>query len=116
MFYFVYVLYLVFSCLGMILMKIGGEDTQISLLHSELSLKVDIRLLIGLCSYVLSFILFTWILQKKDLSILYPTSAGIINVITVVLGVCLFKEKITVTSAIGVIGVIIGVILMNIRG
>ena len=90
--------YLILTVLGLVLMKIGG---LISLL--------------GFISYILSFLLFTNLIVKFDLSYIMPISSGITQVLTLLSGYLLFKEKITINGIIGVSLVIIGIIVINIK-
>ena len=103
------------SCSGLLFIKLGGSGTSISLLGGTLKVSMDIRLLIGLCCYIFSFFLFTYIIQKQNLSYIYPISAGVVNIISVILGILVLKEEVSIYSIIGTGVVILGIILMNIR-
>lgn len=116
MFYVLFVLYLILTCAGLLLIKQGGQATHMEIVNSLFSMQMDVKLILGLFSYVLSFLLYTVILQKKDLSYIYPLSAGIVNVVSVIMGVFILKEKMEITGIIGTIMIIIGVILLNVRG
>ena len=59
--------------------------------------------------------LYIVILQKRDLSYIYPLSAGIVNVVSVMVGVIVLKEKISLTGYLGIAAIIIGVVLLNIK-
>ena len=115
MFYLLFGCYLCLSCFGLLFIKLGGSGTSLSLDSGMFSMMISYRLMIGLFCYICSFLLFTFIIQKRDLSWVYPLGAGIMNVATVLLGVVVLKEKITVTGAIGIALVIAGVILMSVK-
>lgn len=115
MFFILYVLYLILTCLGLILLKIGGQGTDIKVLNSIFSRQMDYKFIIGIICYAISFLLYVVILQKRDLSYIYPLSAGIVNVVSVVAGVFVLKEKITFTGFLGIAAIIIGVVLLNIK-
>jgi len=115
MFYLLFCCYLLLTSLGLLLIKLGGSGTNLSLEPQTFSLVMSYRLVIGLLCYICSFLLFTFILQKRNLSMIYPLSAGIVNVVSVVLGVVVLKEKITLSGALGIALVIAGVILMSLK-
>lgn len=115
MFYLLFCCYLLLSSLGLLFLKLGGSGTNLSLDSHTFSLVMSYRLLIGLFFYVCSFLLFTFILQKRDLSWIYPLGAGIMNIVVVVMGVAVLKEKITITGAVGVAFVIVGIVLMSLK-
>ena len=103
----------ILTSVGLLMIKMGGSETSISLMSQGISMQMDFKLIIGLISYVVSFLLFTIILQKQNLSFIYPLSAGVVNVISVVLGIIVLKETVSVTGMIGVGLVILGIIFMN---
>lgn len=116
MFYILFIIYLALTSLGLLFIKLGGQQTHISVANSLLSMQMDIKFVVGLVFYVLSFFLYTIILQKRDLSYIYPVSAGIVNVLSVLMGVIILKEKLTTPGVIGIIAIVIGVVLLNVRG
>ncbi len=115
MFYLLFCCYLILSSLGLLLMKMGGSGTNLSFEPQAFSLVMPYRLMIGLLCYIGSFLLFTLILQKSNLSLIYPVSAGIMNIVSVVLGVIVLKEKITTAGAIGISLIIAGVVLLSLK-
>ncbi len=115
MFYLLFCCYLLLSSLGLLLIKLGGNGTSLSFEPQTFSMVMSYRLVIGLCCYICSFLLFTFIVQKRNLSLIYPLSAGIMNVISVLLGVVVLKEKITISGALGIALVIAGVVLMSLK-
>lgn len=116
MFYILFILYLVLTSCGLLYIKLGGQSTSASITNSIFSIQLDFRLIIGLICYVLSFLLYTIILQKRDLSYIYPISAGIINIISVLMGVIILKEKISTSGIVGIAAIVIGVVLLNAKG
>ena len=115
MFWALFALYILLSCSGLLFIKLGGSTTRLSLLGSSFNLVLDIKLVVGLCCYILSFVLFTYIIQKHDLSYIYPISAGLVNVLSVLMGVFVLKENVSIFGVIGALVVVIGIVLMNIK-
>ena len=115
MFYILYILYLLLTCLGLIFLKMGGQSTDIKISEFIFSMQIDCKFVIGLICYVISFLLYIVVLQKRDLSYIYPLSAGIVNVVSVMVGVIVLKEKISLTGYLGIAAIIIGVVLLNIK-
>lgn len=115
MFFVLFILYILLSTCGMLLIKLGGSGTSIEFATKNMSMQFSYQLIIGLFCYIVSFLLFTIILQKKDLSIIYPICAGVVNVVTVLLGVFVLKEKISPLGITGVAFTVLGIILLNIR-
>ena len=71
--------------------------------------------LLGLISYILSFLLYTRIIVNFNLSFIVPVTAGIVQILTLGFGIILFNETISKLSIIGVTLVIVGIVIMNIK-
>lgn len=113
MFIILLICYILLTSAGLLMIKLGGSATSVSLAAQGISMQMDFRLLMGLVCYAASFILFTVILQKQNLSVVYPLCAGIVNVFSVVLGMIVLKESVSPTGMAGIGLVILGIVLMN---
>lgn len=108
-------MYIILTISGLILMKYGQNTGSIAIEQGSILFSINWISFLGLVSYILSFLLYTKIVVKFDLSFIIPVTAGIVQVLTLVFGIILFKESITLLSIIGVALVIIGIVLMNIK-
>lgn len=108
-------LYLVLSTLGLVLMKLGQNTGELSFSEAELIFSINLISLAGFISYILSFLLYTNIIVKFDLGYITPITAGILQIATLLAGIFAFKENISINGIIGIIFVITGVIIMNIK-
>jgi Membrane transporters of cations and cationic drugs len=109
-------LYVMFSASGLLMLKIGttqGLGLQIS--SGKVQLTVHIALLVGMCFYILSFILSLLAMKAMDLSVFYPVSAGLGYVLVCILSYAILKERITAYQLIGMLFILAGVILMNLK-
>src|SRR5574344_900629 len=109
------VIYVILTLSGLVLMKFGGNTGTFCFKSSSFEFTMSfISLLVFFC-YIGSFLLFTNIVVKFDLSYIMPITAGIIQVLTLLCGYVIFKEQISINGIIGVALVIIGIIVMNIK-
>ena len=115
-FWLLFILYMLLSCTGLLLIKMGGSTTKIALEESRFLVNVDLKFVLGLCFYIMSFLLFTYVIQKRNLSYIGPLGAGFINIITVAMGILFLHEKVSAIQMVGAGVVIVGIVLMNIRG
>lgn len=116
MFYILFICYIVLSSLGLLFIKLGGSGTNFLVQTNIVSLNISYKLILGLIFYICSFLLYVWVVQKKNLSIIVPLSAGIGNVVSVLLGILVLKEKLSSFGLIGVTLVIIGVVFLTWKG
>ena len=108
------ILYILLTITGLVLMKLGGNTGSILIENMSFSFTMNFISLIGFISYILSFLLFTNIVVKFDLSYIMPVVTGIIQIMTLILANFLFKEKFSRSSIIGASLVIIGIFVMNV--
>ena len=109
------IIYIILTIVGVILMKLGGNTGEISFISSEIEFSINLISLFGFVSYIASFLLFTNIVVKFNLSYIMPITSGLIQVFTLISGFFVFKENITIKGIVGALIVILGIIIMNIK-
>lgn len=109
------ILYILLTITGLVLMKLGGNTGSILIENMSFSFTMNFISLIGFISYILSFLLFTNIVVKFDLSYIMPITSGLIQVLTLLSGFFIFNEIISTKGIIGASLVICGIIVMNIK-
>lgn len=110
-----FVLYFLFSCLGMIFIKFGGRVVEhVIFTVPIINLSLSLVSLLGFVCYSVSFILYASLLGRYDLSFLNPVTIGITSVLIFVSAVIFFGESISISKIIGMALIIIGVVIINI--
>lgn len=112
---FLILMYVILTIAGLILMKLGQNTGTISVNQGEVLFSINWISLLGLISYILSFLLYTRIIVNFNLSFIVPVTAGIVQILTLGFGIILFNETISKLSIIGVTLVIVGIVIMNIK-
>ena len=107
--------YLFLTVSGLVFMKLGGNPGSFALKDGTITLGMSVISGIGFVCYLCSFLLFTRIVVMFDLSYIFPIVTGIVQVLTLVASALVFKENITMQSAIGAGIIIIGIIVMNLK-
>ncbi len=107
--------YMLLSVSGIVLIRAGSGRTALSLADGLFQLKLDAFTLGGMCCYVVSFLMFMYILSLYKLSYIVPITTGIVQVLILLAAVIVFREKITTVNLVGVLVVISGIVLMNIQ-
>lgn len=113
--YLLVVVYLILTISGLIFMKLGGNTGNIGLKEGNINVSMSLVSVLGFVCYIISFLLFTKIVIIFDLSYIYPITAGIVQVITLIASYYIFKENISLYGVIGAVLVIVGIIVMNIK-
>ena len=74
---------------------------------------IGFKLLFAFIIYGISFLLWSGIVARNELTYIVPISSAIVNILTVILGILIFKEHLTLIQIIGIGITVIGFVLMN---
>ena len=110
------VFYIIFTVGGLILLKLGSGTLGFSIKNGNLGISMSYISLLGFIAYIISFLLYTFcIIKKYNLSYIYPLLSGATQILVVIAGVFIFKEHINIPSGIGIVLIVLGLILLNIK-
>ncbi len=108
-------IYVCMSAAGLTLIKIGTTKESTLLIDAAgFDLKLSWILVIGLCIYVLSFLMSIMVMKRMNLTIFYPMSAGLIYICVSLAGFLVLKETFTMQQLIGMGIILAGILVMNI--
>lgn len=113
--YITFGLYLLLSASGLILLKSGSGNLVVNVANNVFNFSINLKMLLGGAFYILSFILFLFIIPKFNLSYIYPMSAGILFVIVLVASALFLGEKISIIQGIGALLILSGIVALNIK-
>lgn len=109
-------LYVMFSVSGLLMLKMGAvKGLELQLLGGKIQLTINTFLLIGICFYIIAFMMSLIAMKSMDLSVFYPISAGLVYVFICFFSYVLLNEKITISQIIGTVFILLGVLLMNLN-
>ena len=107
--------YVCMSAAGLTMIKIGTSRASTLLLdQTGFELKLSWVLVIGLCTYVLSFLMSIVVMKRMNLTMFYPLSAGLIYVLVSLAGFMILKEGFTIQQLLGMAVILVGIVMMNI--
>ena len=109
-------IYAFLSVGGLTCFKLGSQKTlSVGVTSAAFSLQISWLSLLGLAMYVVSFLIYMSLVAKMELSYLMPVMTGVVYILTLIVSLAVFHETIASTEWIGVVLVLCGVILMNIK-
>ena len=109
-------IYLLLSTGGLVLIKYGADSLSLKVNNGILNCSIGWFSIIGLTCYIASFLVFTFVLVKKfDLTYIMPIVTGISQIIVILSGLFIFKEHLGNFGIIGVILILVGIVLINIK-
>ena len=107
-------LYFLFTTLGVLGIKLGGDSLIFSLKNGFI-LKMSLLTLAGFLCYFVSFALWQKLLVSFDLSYIVPVTTGIMQIVVFIIGIFIFKETSNLYSFLGVCLIIVGIFLLSMK-
>ncbi len=109
-------IYIFFTVGGLILLKLGSNSINVAIRNGNIDVSMGYISILGFIAYIISFLIYTfYIIKNYNLSYIYPIITGLTQVLVVLAGIFIFKEHITIMGGIGIILIIIGLILLNLK-
>ena len=106
-------LYVIFAVGGSTLLKLGGLDKFKAFITIPfVNVNVSSVTLIGFICYGISFLVYTVLLNKYNLSFISPLTVALVYILLMITAFVIFKEPITLMKIGGSILILIGIILM----
>lgn len=97
---------------GQTLWKLGVTGKEINGLGQLLRLFLSPYVIAGLMVYAFASVLWIYILNKGELSYVYPIQSTAF-IFALIIGVTIFKEQLTPSKIIGVLVICLGVIIIT---
>ena len=106
-------LYVIFAVGGSTLLKLGGLEKFKSLFTVPfVNISISTVTLVGFICYGISFLLYTVLLNKYNLSFISPLTVALVYILLMITAFIIFKEPISLIKIIGSICILVGIILM----
>jgi drug/metabolite transporter (DMT)-like permease len=106
--------FFIFTCAGMVFIKLGSHPQYHTFMTIPiLDFKLSAVSLIGFLLYGFSFLLYSSLLPKYDLTFLNPVTIGITAILIFICGVAIFNETVTLVKVVGLALILSGVLIIN---
>lgn len=109
-------LYVIFAVTGSTLLKFGaGESLKTLFMVPVINLKITLFTFLGFITYGISFLLYTILLGKYELSYISPLTVGIVYIALMITAFVFFKEPFRFTKICGSLLIFTGIMMMLIK-
>lgn len=110
-----FVLYIIFSITAVFLFKSATVVTNVSFKFNILGICITPLSIVGIGLYGMSFLIWMYLIQKSNISVLVPMALGISTVVNVLLATIILKENVSMLQWAGVIMITIGIFIVNVK-
>lgn len=109
--------YILLTSSALVALKWGSKTgAVVQIAHSKLQLNLNLYIILGIALYGMSFVLYTALISKYDLGYIIPLTTAFVYAMIFTASVLIFKEVFTVTKIMGIVLVLGGVVLLNVKG
>ena len=108
------IVYALTSTAGLVLIKLAGETgAPLSFVDGKLQFNLGLYATLGIFLYGVSFLVYTYLISKNDLSYIIPVSTALVYIGIFLASYFLFHEAITALKITGILLILGGVVLLN---
>lgn len=110
------ILYVTCSVSGSTLLKFGSSESVKTLFTLPVvNMSISLYTFIGFILYGLSFLFYTVLLSKFELSFISPVTVGLVYILLMITAFVFFHEQITVYKLIGSSLILLGLLMMIVK-
>lgn len=111
--YIYIILYFIFAVSGSTFLKYGGLSNVKNIINIPIvNINVSLYTLLGFVLYGISFLLYTILLNKYELSFISPITVAGVYILLMLTAFFVFNEPFTVNKIIGSCLILLGIIFM----
>lgn len=108
-----FLLYVLLSTSGLILVKLGSQATSFQISSTVFSFSMSFLSLLGFSCYLLSFLLWMMIISKSNISYIVPLGVAFTNVAVLIGSKFILHEPVNVGTIIGTLVIIAGIAIIQ---
>lgn len=110
-------LYVLITAAALITLKLGSKDGAIAeFINGKLAFHFTPYTITGVILYGASFMLYMYLISKFDLGYIIPLTTALVYILIFIASFVIFKETFTAMKIAGIILIVIGVALLNVKG
>lgn len=109
-------LYVITTAAALVVLKLGSKDGAFAeFINGKLALHLTPYTIGGIVLYGTSFLLYMYLISKFDLGYIIPLTTALVYILIFIASFVIFKESFTAIKIAGIILIVIGVALLNIK-
>lgn len=109
-------LYILATSLGLIFVKLGSSDGMpIKFIDGKLSFNLNFYIISGIILYIASFVMYIYLISRHDLGYIIPITTALVYVLIFIASYFIFREVFTVTKVLGIVLILGGVVMLNLK-
>jgi len=109
-------LYVLTTSTALIILKWGSKaGALVHYVNDKVHLNINTYTISGVTLYGISFLIYTFLISKYDLGYIIPLTTALVYVLIFTASFLLFKESFTFLKILGIILILGGLVLLNLK-
>src|SRR5258708_10641535 len=109
-------LYVLTASLALVVLKLGSKaGAPAQLVGDRLHINLTPYTVVGIALYGLSFVLYTYLISRYELSYIIPITAAFVYILIFSAAYFIFHEAFTTWKILGIVCIVVGLILLNLK-
>jgi multidrug transporter EmrE-like cation transporter len=116
MFYILLAGYVITTSGGLISLKLGSAASSIvTFADGRLAIHPTLLNLLGVLLYGISFFVYAYLISKFDLGYIIPLTTALVYIVIFLASAVIFKEAFSIAKIGGIVLIVLGLILLNLK-
>jgi drug/metabolite transporter (DMT)-like permease len=109
-------MYVLATSAALVVLKLGSKSgAPAQFLDGRLHLNITPFTILGIFLYGVSFLMYIYLISKYDLGYIIPLTTALVYVLIFIASFFIFREAFTTIKIIGIILIVFGVALLNLK-
>lgn len=106
--------YVLATTAALILLKLSsGSGSPVGIENGQIKLNLSFLFIVAVCLYMISFILYTYLISKFDLGYIIPLGTALVYILIFIASFIIFKEGFSLVKIAGILLTVIGIIMLQ---
>lgn len=109
-------LYIFTTVFALVILKLGTQSgLPIAYIDNRISFNFTWQTITGILLYGVSFMTYVYLISKNDLGYIIPLAAGFVYLLIFIASYFVFNETFTFAKSIGIILIVAGLLVLNLK-
>ena len=109
-------LYVLTTASALVVLKLGSKNGAFAqIVDGRIDLNITPYTVTGIFLYGTSFLLYMYLISKFDLGYIIPLTTALVYILIFFASFVIFKESFTLVKIVGIVLIVVGVALLNLK-
>ncbi len=108
--------YVLATSLALVVLKLGSKDgAPAQFIEGRLHFNLTSYTFLGIVLYGVSFLLYIYLISRYDLGYIIPLTTALVYILIFAASFAIFNEAFTILKILGILLIVTGLVLLNLK-